>query len=125
MRTYVRSADSANRLATVTAPAPDDLLARKTRGAFFTPPAIAHVLGDWWIGTTPSGRVLTRTGGDGVFLWAEGERLRALGSPPATIQEQLSGIDVHAPSLNQAKAYLREDKLDATLVQSDFFEVLT
>jgi adenine-specific DNA-methyltransferase len=125
MRTYVRSADRASRLPAVTAPAPDDLLARKARGAFFTPPAIAHFLADWAIGKNPNARVLDPTCGDGVFLLAAGERLRALGSPTTTIQEQLSGIDVHAPSLDQATEYLREDKLEATLVQSDFFEVLT
>lgn len=107
------------------APAPDDLLARKTRGAFFTPPAIAHFLTDWAIAKNPEARVLDPTCGDGVFLLAAGERLRALGASQAATRKQLTGVDVHSPSLDQARGYLREDKLDATLVQSDFFNVLT
>lgn len=125
MRTRVRPADRPGRLATVAAPASNDLLARKARGAFFTPPAIAHFLTDWAIAKNPDARVLDPTSGDGVFLLAAGERLRALGASPAAIRKHLTGVDVHSPSLDQARSYLREDKLDATLVQSDFFNVLT
>jgi adenine-specific DNA-methyltransferase len=125
MRTHVRTTDQPSRFATVPAPAPDDLLARKARGAFFTPPAIAQFLSDWAIGKNPDARVLDPTCGDGVFLLAAGERLRALGVSPAAIREQLSGVDVHGPSLDQARSYLREDKLDATLKQYDFFNLLT
>ena len=109
----------------MTAPALDDLLARKSRGAFFTPPAIAHFLADWAIAKNPNAHVLDPACGDGVFLLAAGERLRALGTSPSAIREQLNGIDVHLPSLDQATNYLREDKLTASLIRSDFFEVLT
>ncbi|MGA9761638.1 MAG: N-6 DNA methylase [Gaiellaceae bacterium] len=105
--------------------APDDLLARKARGAFFTPPGIARFLSDWSIANDPAARVLDPTCGDGVFLLAAGERLRALGADPAAVREQLSGIDVHVPSLDQTRNYLREDGLDATLVHSDIFNVAT
>jgi tRNA1(Val) A37 N6-methylase TrmN6 len=107
------------------APAHDSLLARKTRGAFFTPPAIAQFLADWAIAKNAAARVLDPTCGDGVFLLAAGERLRALGANRTAIREQLAGVDVHAPSLDQARSYMREDKLDATLVESDFFNVLS
>src|SRR4029077_2630562 len=107
------------------APAPDDLLARKARGAFFTPPAIAHFLADWAIAKNPHARILDPSCGDGVFLLAAGERLRALGASTEAIRDQLSGVDVHSPSLDQSRSYLREDKLDATLLQSDFFNLLT
>jgi adenine-specific DNA-methyltransferase len=106
----------------VSAPALDDLLARKARGAFFTPPAIAHFLTDWAIAQNPQARILDPTCGDGVFLLAAGERLRSLGASPEEIRQQLSGIDVHGPSLEQASAYLHEDKLGATLTEADFFK---
>lgn len=125
MGTYVRIAGPSSTFARVSAPAPDDLLARKARGAFFTPPAIAHFLADWAIGKNPKAQVLDPTCGDGVFLLAAGERLRALGATPTSIRAQLSGVDVHQPSLEQAAGYLAEDKLEATLVQSDFFNLLT
>ncbi len=107
------------------APAPNDLLGRKARGAFFTPPAIAHFLTDSAMARNPQARVLDPTCGDGVFLLAAGKRLRALGASPAAIRKQLTGVDVRSTSLDQAGSYLHEDKLDATLVQSNFFNVLT
>ena len=105
--------------------APDSLFARKARGAFFTPPAIAQFLTDWAIADNPRAQVLDPTCGDGVFLLAAGERLRHLGAPPAAIRSHLTGVDVHEPSLDRASAYLREDRLDATLIQSDFFNLGT
>jgi adenine-specific DNA-methyltransferase len=118
-------ADLPSNLLSVTAAAPDDLLARKARGAFFTPPAIAHFLADWAIGKNPEARVLDPTCGDGVFLLAAGERLRALGASRDAISTQLVGVDVHQPSLDQANSYLSEDKLGAELLQADFFDLRT
>ena len=82
--------------------APDGLLARKARGAFFTPPAIAQFLTDWAMADNPDARVLDPTCGDGVFLLAAGERLRDLGAPNAAIRRQLTGVDVHEPSLESS-----------------------
>src|SRR3954453_23018836 len=109
MGTHVRTAAGTHRISGVSAPAPDDLLARKARGAFFTPPGIAHFLADWAIAKNPNAHVLDPTCGDGVFLLAAGERLRALGAAPEAITEQLTGVAVDAPSLEHARAYLRED----------------
>lgn len=103
----------------------DSLLERKARGAFFTPPAIARFLTDWAIADDPNARVLDPTCGDGVFLLAAGEQLRALGASSAAAKKQLSGVDVHGPSLKHARSLLREGSLDATLVESDFFDVFT
>src|SRR5438309_8461515 len=96
-------------------PAPEGLLSRKARGAFFTPPAIAQFLTDWAIADNPSAKVLDPTCGDGVFLLAAGERLRELDASRAAITAQLTGVDVHGPSLDQARAYLKEDTLGAHL----------
>src|SRR4051794_5909517 len=125
MRTNVRIADSRTRFARVQPLAHDNLLARKARGAFFTPPAIAQFLTDWAIADNAEARVLDPTCGDGVFLLAAGERLRELGASPGSVREQLTGIDIHQPSLDQTREFLREDKLDAGLVRSDFFNLVT
>jgi adenine-specific DNA-methyltransferase len=109
----------------VHASASDNLLARKARGAFFTPPALARFLADWSIAKNPAARVLDPTCGDGVFVLAAGERLRELGADHAAIRDQLTGVDIHPPSLEHASSCLREGKLDATLVESDFFNLLT
>ena len=125
MRTHVRIADSRSKFARVQPLAHDSLLARKARGAFFTPSAIAQFLTDWAIGDNPEARVLDPTCGDGVFLLAAGEQLRELGASSGSVREQLTGIDIHRPSLDQTRAFLREDKLDARLLQSDFFDLMT
>jgi adenine-specific DNA-methyltransferase len=103
----------------------DSLLERKARGAFFTPPAIARFLTDWAIADDPNARVLDPTCGDGVFLLAAGEQLRALGASNAAAKKQLSGVDVHGPSLKHARGLLHEAGLDGTLVESDFFHLFT
>jgi adenine-specific DNA methylase len=109
----------------VPAAAVESLLARKARGAFYTPPAIAQFLADWAIADNPKARVLDPTCGDGVFLLAAGERLRELGTGPKAVRAQLSGVDINEPSLRHAHDLLEEDKLDGTLVPSDFFDVPT
>lgn len=80
-------------------PRADSTTLRKARGAFFTPPAIAEFLSRWAI-RTPNARVLDPTCGEAVFLLAAAEQLRALGASPHAIAEQLSGIDLHRPSLD-------------------------
>jgi adenine-specific DNA-methyltransferase len=125
MRTHVRTADRLSRVAPVPVPAVESLLARKARGAFFTPPTIAQFLTDWAIAGDPEARVLDPTCGDGVFLLAAGERLRELGAGPATIGASLTGVDIDEASLEQCRRLLREDKLNATLLRSDFFHLHT
>lgn len=99
-------------------------LAEKARGAFFTPPAIAEYLTRWAI-KDPSAKVLDPTCGEAVFLLAAGERLRKLGAEPEAIREQLSGVDLHKPSLDASGRLLAEQGLGANLVERDFFDLET
>ncbi len=69
--------------------------------------------------------MLDPTCGEAVFLLAIAERLRALGAKPAAIGEQLSGVDLHRPSLEESGRLLGSEGLSANLVQGDFFELLT
>ncbi len=96
---------------------------RKTRGAFFTPPAIADFLAEWAVGGKRAAHVLDPTSGEGVFLRSAGQQLRALGATSSEITAQLHGVDVHQASLDETRLLLDEDGLAATLRQSDFFEV--
>ncbi|CAN5611935.1 N-6 DNA methylase [soil metagenome] len=98
---------------------PDTPEARKARGAFFTPQAIADFLARWAI-RTPKARVLDPTSGDGAFLVAAGRVLQGLGASPATLDEQVIGLDIHEPSLQGAGAALMESGLDAQLIHDDF-----
>src|SRR4051794_1996956 len=112
------SADSPPSLAVV-----DGALARKARGAFFTPPTIAEFLADWAIGDNPNARVLDPTSGEGIFLRSAGRRLRALGSPEAGLDDQVVGVDLHRESLDETSRLLEDEGLDARLIEADFFNV--
>jgi adenine-specific DNA-methyltransferase len=99
--------------------------ARKARGAFFTPPAIAEFLAEWAIGKNAEARVLDPTCGEAVFLLAAAARLHKIGAPPEAIASQLSGVELHRPSLMESRRLLRSAGYGANLVQSDFFELPT
>jgi len=98
---------------------------RKSRGAFFTPPAIAEHLAEWAIRGDPDATVLDPTCGEAVFLLAAGQKLRVLGTPASELDEHLFGIDLHPGSLDEATKLLEADGLEAHLIESDFFAVPT
>ena len=101
----------------------DGQLARKSRGAFFTPPAIAHFLASWAVAGRPNATVLDPTCGEGIFLLAAALELRKLGSPDEGLDQQVYGVDVHQQSLGGTMQLLEAEGLDAHLVESDFFEL--
>ena len=102
----------------------DPAALRKARGAFFTPPPIAEFLSRWAI-RAPDARILDPTCGEAVFLLAAAERLKALGTQPAAIAAQLTGVDLHQPSLDASGSLLGAAGAGANLVCSDFFELST
>jgi hypothetical protein len=51
--------------------------------------------------------------------------LQALGAAPQAIREQLSGVDLHQPSLDTSAELLGDLGTGANLVRSDFFELPT
>jgi adenine-specific DNA-methyltransferase len=104
--------------------ADDSTTQRKARGAFFTPPAIADFLSRWAI-RSPDDRALDPTCGEAVFLMAAAERLKALGATSGAITSQLTGIDLHQPSLDASAALLRRADAGANLVCSDVFDLPT
>lgn len=101
----------------------DSAESRKARGAFFTPPAIAEHLAGWAIQDDPNAVVLDPTCGDGVFLLAAGQQLKALGRQTSDLDSQVVGIDLHEASLEEADRLLQSEGLDARLIASDFFAV--
>lgn len=96
---------------------------RKERGAFFTPLPIARFLARHTIGRDQTATVLDPTCGDGVFLQAAGEHLRALGADASELSEQVTGIDLHQPSLDDAQHNLQDVGLSARTLKADFFSV--
>lgn len=95
---------------------------RKSRGAFFTPWAIADFTAAWAVGRDPDAAVLDPTSGEGVFLLAAAEHLKALGASKADLARQVHGVDLHAPSLDEAASLLAGADAAAHLVHGDFFE---
>lgn len=97
---------------------------RKARGAFFTPPAIADFLARWAI-RGPNDRVMDPTCGEAVFLLSAAARLKALNTGPTAISRQLTGVNLHRPSLKASAALLAAEGTGANLVRSDFFDLQT
>lgn len=103
----------------------DSLAARKARGAFFTPPAIAEFLARWAIGKNRDARVLDPTCGEAVFLLAAAQCLKELEVDQDAIPSQLTGVDLHTPSLNASGRHLADAGYHAKLLGSDFFDLVT
>jgi len=96
---------------------------RKARGAFFTPPAIADFLARWAIRGRDAA-VMDPTCGEAVFLLAAADRLKRLKASPEAISRQLTGIDLHEPSLDEAGELLADRGVARpNLVCSDFFDL--
>lgn len=96
---------------------------RKTRGAFFTPPAIADFLASWAVHGDAGSRVLDPTCGEAVFLLAAARQLRSLGCDAGDLDEQVFGVDLYRPSLDESMRLLEAEGLDAHLVADDIFAV--
>ena len=65
------------------------------------------------------------TCGEAVFLLSAAGRLKALGTSPKAIGAQLTGIDLHQPSLDESRSLLQAAGAGANLIRSDFFELPT
>lgn len=105
--------------------ATDQPLARKARGAFFTPPLIADYLAAWAVDEDPGARVLDPTCGESVFLRAAGMRLKAAGVREVGLSDQVFGVDLEQESVDRSERLLRDEGLDAHLLTGDFFDLPT
>lgn len=89
---------------------------RRARGDFPTPPALIARILDQALPTVRAGdvvRVLDPTCGDGRFLVAAAERIRAAGGIPV-----LHGLDAHPPAVERARAELASAGLtDASRIE--------
>ena len=97
-------------------------LARKNRGAFYTPPAIATFLSQWAI-RRPTDAVFEPSCGEAAFLAAAATRLHALGATTISA-DQLQGTDIDAASVDTALEVLRDLHVSGQLAVGDFFDVV-
>ena len=94
---------------------------RKARGAFFTPPEIAHALAAWAVRSADD-TVLEPSCGEASILLAAADRLKRIGARPSRWRERLHGVEIFAASARTAEARLREAGFDAAVAVGDFFE---
>ncbi len=97
-------------------------IARKSRGAFYTPQAIATFLSQWAI-RRPTDAVFEPSCGEAAFLTAAATRLQALGANTIPA-DQLQGTDIDPASVGTAAAVLRNLGVTGQLSVGDFFDVV-
>lgn len=100
----------------------DSAIARKARGAFFTPPLLARYVVDWAI-RSPTDDVLEPSCGEAAFLLAAAGRLTELGGVAKGSNGRLDGVELHADSAAEAESLLRAAGHKAEVMVSDFFLV--
>jgi adenine-specific DNA-methyltransferase len=103
--------------------ASDHPAARKSRGAFFTPPAIADYLASWAVDDDPDARILDPTCGESVFLCAAARELENVGAQKQCLSDQVFGVDTEPESVVRSERGLAADGYSATLMVKDFFEI--
>lgn len=93
---------------------------RKARGAFFTPPELCDYLTAWAV-REATDSVLEPSCGEAAFLISAGRRLRELGTLAPS--RNLTGVEVHAPSAEHARAALAAAGLTPHVLTCNFFDM--
>ena len=94
---------------------------QKARGAFFTPPEVSRFVADWAIRSARD-RILEPSCGDAAFLLPAAGRLVSLGLSRRELAGQIDGVDIHGPSLAEARARLAAEGYEVSLTEGDFFD---
>lgn len=102
--------------------AADSPVARKGRGAFFTPPELADYLSAFAV-RSAADAVLEPSCGEGEFLLAAGSRLRDLGVSQALMPSHLVGCELHEATASAARERLATQGINPSLRVGDFFFV--
>jgi adenine-specific DNA-methyltransferase len=101
---------------------PDSVLARKARGAFFTPPELCSYVVDWAV-RDGSDAILEPSCGEAAFLEPAGERLRFLSNGCSYDSAQLRGFELDEKSAILARSRLASRDFRAQIEVGDFFTV--
>lgn len=94
----------------------------KARGAFFTPVEISDFIVSWAV-RSGKDKLLEPSCGDAAFLIPAARKLKALGVSKARLRHQLTGIDIHAPSVLEAQRKLAMEGFAADIQEGDFFDL--
>ena len=104
----------------------ENILSKKLRGGYYTPPAIAEFLVDWAINGDLSASVLEPSMGDGIFIQKLAEKLTQKGIENSKIGNNIWGVELFDQELQKARINLKEegfDPQDFHLIEGDFFSV--
>ena len=99
----------------------DSAHARKARGAFFTPPLLSQFMAQWCLRSAAE-RVFEPSCGEAAFLTAAAAQLRAMGAQ-GRLQEQLTGVEIHADSAAMAAERLADHDAVATITIASIFDL--
>lgn len=94
--------------------------ARRARGAYFTPPALAEFIVRWAV-RSGADHVLEPSCGDARFLQLAAEQMRGL--QPNSPSGRLEGVELHEPSVRHAERLLMDAGVHAMIRQSSFFDL--
>lgn len=105
-----------------------DLLSKRLRGGYYTPPAIAEFLVDWAINGDVSVSVLEPSMGDGIFINKLAERFASKGIKNSEVGKNIWGVELFSNELQKARIHLNEGGFDPqkfNLIEGDFFSIYT
>jgi adenine-specific DNA-methyltransferase len=99
-----------------------DASTQKSRGGYYTPPAISRFLAEWAV-RSPGETVLEPSCGDGNLLEAAAARLLRLGATPEAAGEQVQGVELYPSEAARARARLAVLGVSApnAVREGDFF----
>lgn len=98
----------------------DTPAARKSRGAFFTPPTVAEAVIAWAV-RSGSDRVLEPSCGEAAFLVPAAARLTHLNPEALDKRARLVGVELHDASAERARQALAGPLVPSEIICSDFF----
>ena len=97
----------------------DSTSARKSRGAFFTPPLLTEYICRWAI-RSKTDKVLEPACGEAEFLLAAAHRFEEIGLGRSCLKENLTGLELHAESVIEARKRMAASGVSCNVMKGDY-----
>ena len=97
----------------------DSTSARKSRGAFFTPPLLTEYICRWAI-RSKTDKVLEPACGEAEFLLAAAHRFEEIGLGRSCLKENLTGLELHAESVIEARKRIVASGVSCNVMKGDY-----
>lgn len=99
----------------------DSSIARKSRGAFFTPSSLAEFIAKWSI-RSGDDKILEPACGEAEFMLAAFDRLISMGVDVKAAEQNITGIEIHKRSAQAAKERLTLRQCNCSVEVGDFLK---